>query len=274
MTKNKPDKKKCFVICPISEPKSAIRRRSDLVLKYIIKPVTTELGYITTRSDEDSRPGIITSQIISRLISDELVIADLSSGNPNVYYELAVRHIVRKPVVQIIHYTDPIHFDIITQRTIRFDYQDLESAEYCRQKLKEQIQSVEKNPIDVDSPISTAIDTKGLLESQNPVKNILNKMLIIMQNMQQQIDNFSSLQSVSGEKWSAAVPASGDWKQWGGTPPPAWGGTPPPTSGKAWVVSPTPEQWKQWGTAPPIVPKTEGETEKPPPADNESDVKD
>ncbi len=53
MKQKKPNEKKCFVICPIGEPDSDIRRRSDLVLNYVIKPVTEEgLGYITTRSDE------------------------------------------------------------------------------------------------------------------------------------------------------------------------------------------------------------------------------
>jgi hypothetical protein len=94
--------------------------------------VTEALGYATNRSDDDSQPGIITSQIIRHLMSDELVVADLSGGNANVYYELAVRHIVRKPVVQIIHIDHPVQFDIVTQRTIRFDYQDLESVEICR----------------------------------------------------------------------------------------------------------------------------------------------
>src|SRR6478609_9478228 len=81
---NKAKTKTCFVIGPIGETGSEIRTRSDKVFKYIIKPVVTECGYHSIeRSDMDSRPGLIGSQIINRLIDDDLVIADLTGHNPN-----------------------------------------------------------------------------------------------------------------------------------------------------------------------------------------------
>lgn len=248
MMVNKESMKKCFVICPIGERGSDIRRRSDLVLNYVIKPVVKELGYIASRSDEDSKPGIITSQIIGHLMSDELIVADLSFGNPNVYYELAVRHMVRKPVVQIIHAGQPIHFDIITQRTIQFDYQDLESVEDCKQKLREQIQSVEKNPMDVDSPISIAIDTKGLIESKNPMENIISRILVTVQNMQQQIDSISSIKHAGWIPSPTIEPTiSGEQKGWGRTIV-----QPIPSEWTRTLVQPIPPEWIRT-TVPPVT---------------------
>lgn len=79
----------CFVIAPIGEEGSDIRRRSDQVFKHIIAPAAKDCGYETIRADKISEPGIITSQVILHLVEDALVIADLTGRNPNVFYELA-----------------------------------------------------------------------------------------------------------------------------------------------------------------------------------------
>jgi len=77
--------KKCFVIAPLGSDGSEVRKRSDQVLKHIIKPAASECGYEATRADEISEPGIITSQVIQRIVDDHLVIADLTDRNPNVF---------------------------------------------------------------------------------------------------------------------------------------------------------------------------------------------
>jgi len=84
--------KKCFVICPIDLDGSEVRRRSDQWIRHILTPVLDEVGYQSFRADQMPRPGVITTQIITELVEAPLVIADLSPANPNVLYELAVRH--------------------------------------------------------------------------------------------------------------------------------------------------------------------------------------
>src|SRR4051812_21831551 len=125
----------CFVIAPIGDSGTEIRIRSDKVLKHIIAPAATECGYKSLRADHISEPGIITSQVIQHLVEDPLVIADLTGPNANVFYELAVRHAVRMPVVQIIDAAESIPFDVASSRTIRFDYRDLDSAELAGQEI-------------------------------------------------------------------------------------------------------------------------------------------
>ncbi len=51
--------KRCLFIAPIGKEGSDIRRRSDNVLKYIIRPVTDDCGYKAIRADEISDPGIV-----------------------------------------------------------------------------------------------------------------------------------------------------------------------------------------------------------------------
>jgi hypothetical protein len=87
----------CFVIAPIGEPASEIRKRSDQVFTYVITPAVQECGYTALRADQISEPGLIDSQVIERIVNDPLVIADLTGHNPNVFYELALRHALSLP---------------------------------------------------------------------------------------------------------------------------------------------------------------------------------
>lgn len=145
-------KKICFVICPIGKPNSETRKRSDSVLKNIIRPVLKK-EYEIIRSDKISRVGNITSQIIDYLTKADLVIADLSSLNPNVFYELAIRHTTGRPYIQLIQTGEKLPFDIAYIRTIEISPQDIDSLKTTKQQLKEVVNAINFREI-TDSPIS------------------------------------------------------------------------------------------------------------------------
>ncbi len=165
--------KRCFVIAPIGELDSATRKRSDKILKHVIRPATAECGYHTTRADEISEPGLITSQIIQHIVDDALVIADLTEWNPNVFYELAVRHALRKPFIQIIEKGQRIPFDVASLRTIQLDHTDLDSVEIAKTEIIAHIRHLESSDTPIESPISTAIDLQSLRSSGQPVERSL-----------------------------------------------------------------------------------------------------
>lgn len=85
----------------------------------------TELGLTAVRADGISKPGLITGQVMDHVSRAALVVADLSFGNPNVYYELALRHATRKPVVQLIRTSDKLPFDVGQYRTVQIDMTDI-----------------------------------------------------------------------------------------------------------------------------------------------------
>ena len=163
----------CFVIAPIGEPESETRKRSDQILRHVISPAAKECGYKALRADQISEPGIITSQVIQHIVDDPLVIADLTDRNPNVFYELAIRHAIKKPLVQIIKKGEAIPFDVAGTRTIHVDHHDLDSVEEARNEIIKQIKSVEKDASEVDTPISVAIDLQILRQSDNPEQRSL-----------------------------------------------------------------------------------------------------
>lgn len=165
--------KSCFVIAPIGEPDSETRKRSDQVLKHIIAPAVESCGYLAVRADKIDKPGIITSQVIQRVVGDPLVIADLSETNPNVFYELAIRHAIRKPLVQIIRKGDRIPFDVAGTRTIQVDHHDLDSVEAAKEEIRSQIRSVEEDEASIETPISVSLDLQLLRQSDNPEERSL-----------------------------------------------------------------------------------------------------
>jgi hypothetical protein len=181
MTKKNEDTKTAFVISPMGDPGSEIRKRADAILRYVIEPPLSECGYKAVRADKISEPGIITSQIITHIMNDPLVVADLTGHNPNVFYELAVRHAIKKPVVQLIQKGERIPFDISTTRTIQIDHTDLQSVAEAIEELTRQIRAVEKDPSKVDSPISIAVDLELLKQSADPQRKTLAEMRSMMQ---------------------------------------------------------------------------------------------
>jgi hypothetical protein len=175
--------KTAFVICPIGEPQSEIRKRSDQILKHVIGPAVAEQGYKVIRADQISEPGIITTQVINHIINDDLVVADLTGHNPNVFYELAIRHAIKKPVVQIIQKDEKIPFDVSTTRTIPLDYRDLDSVDETKRELIKQIKAVERDPSKVDSPVSMAVDLNVLEKSQNPQLKVMADLKAMMNEL-------------------------------------------------------------------------------------------
>ena len=160
--------KLCFVISPIGEETSKVRLRSNLLLKHIIVPAARKCGYRTIRADSITRPGIITSQIFRHLVKDPLVVADLSGQNPNVFYELAIRHAVRKPVVLLIKKEERIPFDVAQSRVIEVDHRDLKSVARARKDLVSHIRSARRGP--EENPLSIAIDLEFLKQIRNPIE--------------------------------------------------------------------------------------------------------
>jgi len=184
-----PEKPECFVIAPIGAEKSEIRTRSDLILKYIIKPVAEECGYNAVRADELSEPGSITTQVINRILEAPMVVADLTGTNANVFYELAVRHAIRKPYVQIIQKGERIPFDVAGIRTIDIDHTNLESVAVAKEEMKKQMTFSASNPQKIESPISVAIDLASLTQSDNPVERQLAEVLAGLTDVKNFIDS-------------------------------------------------------------------------------------
>jgi hypothetical protein len=116
----------CFVIGPIGEKDadagSAARKAYEEaieVLEEVIEPACRGFGISVIRADRISTPGEIPEQIFRHLRDAHVVIADLTGANPNVMYELGLRHTSGKLTIQIGE-RDRLPFDVNVIRTILF----------------------------------------------------------------------------------------------------------------------------------------------------------
>jgi gamma-glutamylcyclotransferase (GGCT)/AIG2-like uncharacterized protein YtfP len=158
--------KTCLLICPIGVEGSDVRELSDELLGEVFRPTAEACGYTLERADEIAVPGQISQQILDRLVHADLVIADLTHLNPNVFYELAVRHATGKPVVQLLGGDTKLPFDIQDYRTIHFplvgNSLSAATANKVRADLTAQIQSLETADVLPPNPISAFLSEGAL----------------------------------------------------------------------------------------------------------------
>lgn len=148
----------CFYITPIGSDDSEERKHADLFTSSLVQPALAELGLTLVRADNIGEPGMITSQIIEYLKRSRLAIADLSYLNPNVFYEVALRHALCLPVVQLIRKADRLPFDVNQSRTLVFDTSDIYTLvpklQTYRSEIANQARKALEDPESVGNPIS------------------------------------------------------------------------------------------------------------------------
>ena len=131
--------KTCFVVSPIGETDSEIRSNADKLFKYIISPVCESCGFEPVRVDQINDSDSITQTIIDKLLSSELVIADISRHNHNVFFEIGYRKCIDKQIIHLKKKGETIPFDVNTVRTFEYDLTDLDNVEETKKRLEQTI---------------------------------------------------------------------------------------------------------------------------------------
>lgn len=149
----------CFYIAPIGDEGTEPRIHSDLFLGSLVEPALEEFKLKVVRADRIGKPGMITAQVVDYILRSKLVIADLSFHNPNVFYELSLRHVSRLPIVQIIRKCDKIPFDLDQFRTIQIDTKSIftmvPNLQSYKAEIATQVRMALKDPDSVDNPLTT-----------------------------------------------------------------------------------------------------------------------
>lgn len=160
----KQEEKICFVIMGFGEKKDPLTNRTinlDETYKKIIRPAVEACNIRCVRADEITDSGIIDRSMYALLYRADIVIADISTDNPNAVYELGVRHTM-KPFSTIIirEGKGKIPFDFSHNRVLNYEHLgneiSKEEAQRCVGGLKRIINMILDHPT-TDSPLYTYI---------------------------------------------------------------------------------------------------------------------
>jgi hypothetical protein len=157
--------KRCFVVMGYGKKTDFATGRTldlDKSYKYLIKPTAEEKGLLCVRADEIPHTGNIDIMMYRELLTADIVIADLSTANPNALYELGVRHALRPfSTVVISENKLPYPFNLnhvrIASYTHLGDVIDIEEAISFRKILGDTLDAVLKEQ-KTDSPVYTFLN--------------------------------------------------------------------------------------------------------------------
>lgn len=110
----------CFVIMPISDCDGYSKGHFLHVFEDIITPACDKAGFRGFRADQVKQSNLIHLEILQSLLEAPMAVCDLSSRNPNVLFELALRQAFDKPVCLIQEVGTPAIFDISPFRYIEY----------------------------------------------------------------------------------------------------------------------------------------------------------
>jgi len=169
----------CFIIMPFGKQGTDEYDYNLKIYRLMIKPVLELCNYKPIRADDLKNPGSITHDIIELLNDADVVIADLSGKNANVFYELGVRHVLyRYGTIPIIRKGENIPFDIAQYRVI-FYSSELDGPEQFKIELEQWIKSFEKSKSQ---------------KTDNPVHHILGDFIGIFGKTAVTIEKYDELQ--------------------------------------------------------------------------------
>jgi hypothetical protein len=119
----------CFVLMPFgkkSDPSRPTQPAIDFNAIYLsgIKPAIEDAGMVPLRADEEKTLGIIHKPMFEQLLLCDFAVAELTIPNPNVFYELGVRHASRhNTTLPIFANHAALPFDVALLRALPYQLQ-------------------------------------------------------------------------------------------------------------------------------------------------------
>jgi len=148
-----------MILMPTEDEAVPSQRTTKVFQSEVVRPVLEEIGFSIETGGLPKSSGI-SSQTIGHLLREPLVIADLTGLNPNVMYEVGVRHCVRLPLVLLAERGTAPPFEIQDEAVLFYD-NNIEDKEALRSLLKQKCEKAlaEKPPM---NPVYTAMKSSGM----------------------------------------------------------------------------------------------------------------
>lgn len=137
---------RAFVIMPFGND-------FDVIYSSLIIPPLEEVGYNVIRADSIIDRHNILKDIIRNIAEADLVVADLTSINPNVFYELGIAHAMLIPTILLTQSIDEVPFDLKSYRVITYTTSFFDAKELSK-RIKEIAEKAKNNNLSFGNPIS------------------------------------------------------------------------------------------------------------------------
>jgi tetratricopeptide (TPR) repeat protein len=195
----------CFVLMPFGKKQdnSGLWIDFDSVYYDLIYPAIEEAGLKPIRADEEKVGGLIHKPMFERLILCEYAVVDLTTANPNVFYELGVRHAVRpySTVLLFAEGTKQLPFDIAPLRAIPYKLDSSgKPTEQTNEKPKEILKKrlIEAQNPNTDSPIFQLVE--GFPDIQHIKTDVFRERVKYSEELKKQLAQIRREKSIGNLK--------------------------------------------------------------------------
>ena len=142
-----------FVIMPFDEELNS-------VYTDFIKPVLEAAGFQVERADDIESQQSILKDIVNKISQDDLIVADLTNLNPNVFYELGIAHALEKRVILLTQDVDEVPFDLKAYRLLEYSLNFVKMEE-AKKTLKDYAEGAQAGTIKFGNPVTDFIRSSG-----------------------------------------------------------------------------------------------------------------
>lgn len=178
--------KSCFTIMPFGG-------WHDSYYLDIYLPAIEEVGFIAQRADDLFRPGTIINDIWEYTKGAEIILADLTGKNPNVFYELGLAHAIAKPAILVTEKMDDVPFDLRALRILEYDRNEPDWGAVLKRNIVRSIKEITASPLKAvmptflseynDTGVSVSSEDKELLSIQRDIEVLRNELADLRYNL-------------------------------------------------------------------------------------------
>ncbi len=165
--------KVCFVIMPFSGTQSCTEEEWTHILENVIKPAVEGRGldYVCRRAR--ATRGNVVREIVNDLYDSYLVLADLTDQNPNVFYELGVRHALKERTILIAQKKEDIPSDLRSYAYHIYEWKTDEGRARLSSNMRELLLDVDQRPDKPDNPVSDFLRWRRRVAAAGLIEGLL-----------------------------------------------------------------------------------------------------
>lgn len=166
--KKQPDAS-CFVLMPFREP-------FNRYYSTIFEPAVKAVNLKPLRGDSLYRPSPIMGDVWKMTQDADVLLAELTTQNANVFYELGLAHAIGKPVILVSETMDDVPFDLRPLRVLTYDKNDPAWGAQLKLKITESLKEILDDAIEAVPPMY-----RKMVKSQAPEDSELNLRLAALE---------------------------------------------------------------------------------------------